>query len=34
MQDVAIQLENTPGALAAMGECLGRAGVSVEGGGA
>lgn len=34
MQDVAIQLENKPGALAAMGECLGRAGVSVEGGGA
>ncbi len=34
MQDVTIQLENKPGALAAMGECLGRAGVSVEGGGA
>ena len=34
MQDVAIELENTPGALAAMGEALGRAGVSVEGGGA
>lgn len=34
MQDVAIQLENKPGALAAMGECLGRVGVSVEGGGA
>lgn len=34
MQDVAIQLDNIPGALAAMGECLGRAGVSVEGGGA
>jgi len=33
MQDVAIKLENRPGALAEMGEALGRAGVSVEGGG-
>jgi hypothetical protein len=33
MHDVAIQLENRPGALADMGEALGRAGVSVEGGG-
>jgi len=34
MKDLAIALENRPGALAAMGEALGRAGVSVEGGGA
>ena len=34
MQDLAIALENRPGALAEMGEALGRAGVSVEGGGA
>jgi hypothetical protein len=34
MKDLAIQLENRPGALAEMGEALGRAGVSVEGGGA
>lgn len=34
MKDLAIELENRPGALAAMGEALGRAGVSVEGGGA
>jgi hypothetical protein len=34
MQDVAIALENRPGALAEMGEALGRAGVSIEGGGA
>ena len=34
MKDLAIALENCPGALAAMGETLGRAGVSVEGGGA
>jgi hypothetical protein len=33
MQDLAIKLENRPGALAEMGEALGRAGVSVEGGG-
>ncbi len=34
MKDLAIALENRPGALAQMGEALGRAGVSVEGGGA
>jgi hypothetical protein len=34
MKDLAIQLENRPGALADMGDALGRAGVSVEGGGA
>lgn len=34
MKDLAIALENRPGALAEMGETLGRAGVSVEGGGA
>lgn len=34
MKDLAISLENRPGALAEMGEALGRAGVSVEGGGA
>ena len=34
MQDVEMELEDRPGALAAMGEALGRAGVSVEGGGA
>ena len=34
MKDVAITLENRPGALAEMGEALGRAGVSLEGGGA
>jgi len=34
MKDLAIALENKPGALAAMGEALGRAGVSIEGGGA
>jgi hypothetical protein len=33
MHDVAVRLENRPGALAEMGEALGRAGVSVEGGG-
>ena len=33
MQDLAIALENRPGALAEMGEALGRAGVSIEGGG-
>jgi hypothetical protein len=33
MYDVEIDLENRPGALADMGETLGRAGVSVEGGG-
>jgi hypothetical protein len=34
MKDLEIVLENRPGALADMGEALGRAGVSVEGGGA
>jgi hypothetical protein len=34
VKDVTIELEHRPGALAAMGEALGRAGVSVEGGGA
>ncbi len=34
MRDLAIRLENRPGALAEMGEVLGSAGVSVEGGGA
>jgi hypothetical protein len=33
MRDLAIRLENRPGALAEMGEALGHAGVSVEGGG-
>ena len=34
MKDLTIVLENRPGALADMGEALGRAGVSIEGGGA
>lgn len=34
MKDLAIQLKNHPGAIAEMGEVLGNAGVSVEGGGA
>ena len=34
MKDLTIALQNRPGALAEMGEALGRAGVSVEGGGA
>jgi hypothetical protein len=34
MTDLTIELENRPGALARMGEALGRAGVSIEGGGA
>ena len=34
MKDLTIVLQNRPGALADMGEALGRAGVSVEGGGA
>lgn len=34
MKDLAIALENQPGALAEMGDALGRAGVSIEGGGA
>ena len=33
MYDVAIRLENKPGEMARMGETLGAAGVSVEGGG-
>jgi hypothetical protein len=33
VKDLAIELQNRPGALAEMGEALGRAGVSVEGGG-
>jgi hypothetical protein len=34
MKDLTIALENRPGALAELGETLGRAGVSIEGGGA
>ncbi|MEP7132924.1 MAG: amino acid-binding ACT domain-containing protein, partial [Acidobacteriota bacterium] len=34
MRDLAIRLKHRPGALAEMGETLGGAGVSVEGGGA
>ncbi len=34
MKDLKIALENRPGALAEMGDALGRAGVSIEGGGA
>ncbi len=34
MKDLTIALENRPGALAEMGNALGRAGVSIEGGGA
>ena len=34
MKDLAIALDNRPGGLAEMGEALGKAGVSVEGGGA
>jgi hypothetical protein len=33
MKDLTIALDNRPGALAAMGSVLGRAGISVEGGG-
>ena len=33
MKDLAIMLDDRPGALAEMGEALGRAGVSIEGGG-
>jgi hypothetical protein len=33
VRDLAIRLENRPGALAEMGEALGNAGVSIEGGG-
>lgn len=34
MRDLAVRLEHRPGALAELGEALGKAGVSVEGGGA
>jgi hypothetical protein len=34
MKDLTVLLGDRPGALAAMGEALGRAGVSIEGGGA
>lgn len=34
MKDLTIELENRPGALGEMGAALGRAGVSIEGGGA
>jgi hypothetical protein len=34
MKDLTIALDNRPGALAEMGRALGRAGVSIEGGGA
>jgi hypothetical protein len=34
VRDLTVALEHRPGALAEMGEALGRAGVSVEGGGA
>jgi hypothetical protein len=34
LKDLAIRLDDRPGALAAMGEALGKAGVSIEGGGA
>lgn len=34
MKDLAIVLDHHPGALAQMGEALGRAGISIEGGGA
>lgn len=34
MMDLAIALDNRPGSLAEMGEALGKAGVSIEGGGA
>jgi hypothetical protein len=34
MRDLTLRLEHRPGALAEMGEALGAAGVSVEGGGA
>jgi hypothetical protein len=34
VRDLTIRLDNRPGALAAMGEALGKAGVSIEGGGA
>lgn len=34
MKDLTIELDDRPGALAEMGEALGRSGVSIEGGGA
>ena len=34
MKDLEIMLDDRPGALARMGEALGRAAISVEGGGA
>jgi len=34
MKDLKISLDNRPGSLADMGDALGRAGVSIEGGGA
>lgn len=34
MMDLTIELDDRPGALAEMGDALGRAGISVEGGGA
>ncbi len=34
LQDLAIELDDRPGALAEMGEALAKAGVSIEGGGA
>jgi hypothetical protein len=34
MRDLSLRLEHRPGALAEMGEALGKAGVSIEGGGA
>jgi hypothetical protein len=34
LKDLAIELANRPGELARMGEALGRAGLSIEGGGA
>ncbi|MEP6820487.1 MAG: amino acid-binding ACT domain-containing protein [bacterium] len=34
MKDLAVALDNRPGALAEMGDALGRAGVSIEGGAA
>jgi len=33
VRDLTIELENRPGALARLGEALGRAGISIEGGG-
>ena len=34
MKDLSIRLDHQPGALASLGQALGHAGVSVEGGGA